>query len=283
VKERLEDIIRRSAGEQRSRYRPSGDLGARVEARRRQRAARRLASAGVGVAAIVVVIGFAATRQLGESDLDVAASTTVARAATTSTTAPPPSSTMAPVVPATSPSEVTVSNTTTPPTAAPLNSATPAPYAAADGSVWPYGQFWNVPQLGAEARVRGTGCGSVGQLGDRLPDGLFAGYITGYDANHVAIDVACIYAVPDVASLPNPAATVVSAGADYVVVNNNTRSRTVPMDPAIELRVGIRDAGGECVDGRSTTQWTDIPSDRQVWMRIHDGRATWVLADCPPP
>jgi hypothetical protein len=279
MKERLEDIIRSSAGEQRRRYRPSGDLASRVEARRRQRAARRMTLAGVGVAAIVVVIGFAATRQYDDSDLDVAASSSIAEESTTSSTVPPSST--APVVRPTSPPEIAGSNTTTAPTTTPLDPATPAPYAAADESVWPYGQFGNVPQLAAEG-VRGTGCGSSGQLGERLPDGLFAGYVTGYDANHVAIDVVCVYAVPDAASLPNPSASVVSDAPGYVVVNNNTRSRTVPMDPAIVLRVGVRGAGGECVDGRSTTQWTDVPSDRQVWMRIHGGRATWLLADCPP-
>ena len=43
--------------------------------------------------------------------------------------------------------------------------------------LWPYGPFWNVPQLGSEP-VRGTGCGSQGQIGDVIPDGLWAGYVT---------------------------------------------------------------------------------------------------------
>ncbi len=55
----------------------------------------------------------------------------------------------------------------------------PLPPAVVDprSPIWPYGPFWNVPQLGSEP-VRGSGCGSQGQIGDVIPDGLWAGYVT---------------------------------------------------------------------------------------------------------
>jgi hypothetical protein len=303
--ERLEDLIRRSAGEQRRRYRPTSDIPARVEARRRQRAARRLTAAGIGVAAIIGVIGFAATRSLGDGDIDVAASTSFDQTASTvaqesadwattvpSTTSPPevatapdvtsttpvltPTTTKAPQSPLQQTSAATAGTTATS-----LHPDTPPAFAGGDGSVWPYGEFWNVPELGAERDVRGTGCGSSGEIGDVIPDGLFAGYITGHDDSTVSIDLLCIFAVPDVSALPSPGATVVSAAPTYVIVNNNTRSRTMPMDDDIVLRLGVR-SGDQCVDGVATNQWGEIPADRQVWFRIHHGRVTWVFADCPP-
>ena len=280
MNDRLEDLIRRSADEQGRRYRPSNDLAARVNQRRRQRAARRMTAAGVGMAAIVGVIGFAATRNTASTD--VAASTTSTVAQATSTTVQPATTTSA--TPAGSPTSTTATTAvqTSPPpsTAPPLHSATPAPYASAGGTVWPYGQFWNVPQLGHEGSVRGTGCGSAGDIGDVIPDGLFAGFITGHDANNVAIDLLCVFAVPDASALPSGGATVVAEAPNYVIVNNSTRGRTMPMDQRIVLRLGVHDAGN-CVDGTTTTQWSDIPADRQVWVRIHEGRVTWVFADCP--
>ena len=270
MNERLEDLIRRSAHEQARRYRPGSDLEARVEHRRRQRAARRMTAAGVAMAAVVGVIGFAATRDTGRSDLEVAAPSTSIGASPT--TAPAPASTaLTALAPSTSPAP------TTPPT---LNPATPAPYPSSDGTVWPYGQFWNVPQLGNEGSVRGTGCGSSGGIGDVIPDGLFAGFVTGHDASNVSIDLLCIFAVRDASALPSDRATVIADRPNYVIVNNNTRSRTMPMDVAIVVRLGVRDAADSCVDGTPAAQWSEVTPDRQVWVRIHAGRVTWVFAEC---
>lgn len=281
MNERLEDIIRRSADEQAKRYRPSSDLAARVEHRRRQRAARRMTAAGVGMAAIVGIIGFAATRQTGPTDLGVAESTTSLLPTTTAVRPSTPTSTTPTALPSSTAPGATAPQAGAPPTTAPpLNPATPPPYPAAGGTVWPYGQFWNVPQLGNEGSVRGTGCGSAGGMGNVIPDGLFAGFVTGHDDNNVSIDVLCVFAVPDASALPSDGATVVADTPNYVIVNNNTRARTMPMDPAIVLRLGIRDAADNCVDGTPTDQWSDITSDRQAWVRIHQGRVTWVFADC---
>jgi hypothetical protein len=290
MNDRLEDLIRRSADEQGQRYRPTADIAARVMQRRRQRAARRLTAAGIGIAAIVGVVGFAATRNTGSTDIDVAASTSpVAPAATTLAPAPSTAATTEAVTagastssPPTSTIPATAPTTNPPPsTAPPLHPDTPPAYAAAGGAVWPYGQFWNVPQLGQENRVRGTGCGSTGEIGDVIPDGLFAGLVTGHDANNVSIDVVCVYDVPDATALP-AGATIIAGAPGYVVVNNSTRPRTMPMDQDIVLRLGVRDAADNCVDGTTTTQWSAIPADRQVWVRIHQGRVTWVFADCQP-
>ena len=76
--------------------------------------------------------------------------------------------------------------------------------------------------------------------------------------------------------------TLLTDTPDYLIVNNATRVRYVPVDPGIVLRLAERDANGRCVDARSTTQWADLPDDRQTWVRIHGGRVTWIIADCPP-
>ena len=176
---------------------------------------------------------------------------------------------------------MTAPQPTNPPTTPPLNPSTPGAYAGADGSVWPYGEFWNVPQLGHEA-VRGTGCGSTSSdaIGEVVPDGLWAGFVAGHTDAAVSIDLLCVYPVAGAAALPNPSSNVVLDQPGYVVVNNSTRARTMPMDAAIVLRLGVRDAAGRCVDGTSTTQWADVPTDRQVWLRIHNGAVTWIFANC---
>jgi hypothetical protein len=280
----VDDQIRFSAREQANRYRPAGNLGQRIEHRRRQRVARRVAATGT-----CAVVLFGAGALLVASRLDDERGLAPAAPATVS--APP---TSAPAVPgeATTTTSAEAAATTAPPgsaappsttrpspTAPSLNPSTPAAYAAPGGDLWPFGEFWNVPQLGAEA-VRGTGCGSTNSLPETIPDGLWAGYVTGHTDTTVAIDLLCIYAVANAGALPSDSANVVLDAPDYVVVNNSTRSRTMPMDARIVLRLATRDAEGRCVDGRSTQQWADIATDQQVWVRIHQGSVTWIFAEC---
>jgi hypothetical protein len=283
----VEDQIRFSAREQAHRYRPAGNLGHQIERRRRQRVARRVAATGTCVAILFGAGALLVANRLdGDRGLGPAAPATVSAPPTSApgagggaitTTTAQVAATTAPPASAAPPS--TARQSPTSPTAPPLNPSTPAAYAAADGAVWPFGEFWNVPQLGAEA-VRGTGCGSTNSLPETIPDGLWAGYVTGHTDTTVSIDLLCIYAVANAGALPSDSAHVVLDAPDYVVVNNSTRSRTMPMDSRIVLRLATRDGAGRCVDGESTQQWTDIAADQQVWVRIHQGAVTWIFAEC---
>ena len=164
------------------------------------------------------------------------------------------------------------------------------PPAVADPSaaIWPYGPFWNVPQLGSEP-VRGTGCGSQGQVGDVIPDGLWAGFVTNEATRRSAIDLLCVYsgaAAQHVIS--EGTANIVNDEPDYLVVNNNTRVRSAPAAPGIVLR-DSSPVDGECVENVAAAH-TPQPA-RQAWVRIDGGQVTWILWGCgfpamptaPPP
>jgi hypothetical protein len=96
VKDRLEDMIRASASQQRKRYRSAQDLPARIEHRRRQRLARRVTSGGVVAVVIVGLIGFAATRDFGGDDTPIAAPNSSAATDTRRTTTALPSGSLDP-------------------------------------------------------------------------------------------------------------------------------------------------------------------------------------------
>ena len=146
--------------------------------------------------------------------------------------------------------------------------------------IWPYGPFWNVPQLGSEP-VRGTGCGSQGQIGDVIPDGLWAGYVTNETTPTIGIDLLCIFfgaAAQHVIS--EGTATIVNNEPDYLVVNNNTRVRTAPAAPGIVLRDSAP-VNGECVEGAAGVH--NPEPARQAWVRIDGGQVTWILWGCGFP
>ena len=285
----LEDRIRSSAGGQSNRYHPADDLIPRIEHRRRQRVARRLTASGI--AAVVLFGGGALTLSSlrdrgGDDPAAVAESTAVTIDSTvetsTTTSALDPTTTTAPATPTTVPSGTVtppITQPTTPPR--PVDADVPMPYANPDGSTGVQ-EFWNIPQYGSEA-VRGSGCGSSGQIGTTIPDGLWAGFITGTHDNLVDIDILCIYyGTSGQSTLTANTATMLNSDPEYLIVNNNDQPRAVPIDGRISLRLSTRIADGRCMDTTSTTQWSDIPPDRQVWIRIHNGAVTWVLADCAP-
>ena len=146
--------------------------------------------------------------------------------------------------------------------------------------IWPYGPFWNVPHLGSEP-VRGSGCGSQGQIGDVIPDGLWAGYVTNETSPTVDIDLLCIFtgaAAQHVIS--EGTANIVNDEPDYVVVNNSTRTRPTPAAPEIVLLDGVV-SDGECVGGVVAEHNPDPP--RQAWVRIDGGQVTWILWGCGFP
>ncbi len=143
--------------------------------------------------------------------------------------------------------------------------------------IWPYGPFWNVPQLGSEP-VRGSGCGSQGQIGDVIPDGLWAGYVTNETTPAVDIDLLCIFTGAAAEHVVNEGtATIVNDEPDYLIVNNSTRTRSMPAAPWIALFDSVV-SDGECVGGVVGPHKPDPP--RQAWVRIDGGQVTWILWGC---
>ncbi len=145
---------------------------------------------------------------------------------------------------------------------------------------FPYPEFHAVPRLGAEP-VRGTGCGSQGQVGDVIPDGVWAGY-TGVANGTVSIDLLCVYtpeAAPGVQSAGT--ATIINGDPNYLVVNNNTRVRTMPAAANIALGDGTLTADGQCVNGPQVYDHS-AASNRQAWVNIQGGAVTWILWGCEP-
>ena len=151
--------------------------------------------------------------------------------------------------------------------------------------MWPYGTFHNVPQLGLEP-ARGSGCGASGQLGATIPDGLWAGFVTGYDAatNVVGIDVLCVFSGATAeAVVAEGTANVISDDPDFLVVNNNPQVRTMPSGLAAII-VGELTADGQCVEGThlSPEAVDEIAArtTQQAWVRVDGGLVTWVFYGC---
>jgi hypothetical protein len=158
-------------------------------------------------------------------------------------------------------------------------------YSDGVGSVWPYGPFWNVPQLGSEP-VRGSGCGASGQLGATIPDGLWAGFVTGYDAasNTVGIDVLCIFSGDTAqAVIAEGTANIINNEPDYLIVNNNPQVRVMPSGLAAII-TGQIDGAGQCVEGthHSPEAVHEIAARtiQQAWIRIDNGVVTWIFYGC---
>ena len=111
--------------------------------------------------------------------------------------------------------------------------------------LWPYPSFRDVPRLGVEP-VRGSGCGASGDLGDVIPDGLWAGYLYPATDGTVEMDVACVYEGDAAAQVvADGTATIVDdRDPDFLVVNNNTRRRTLTDDVRYVLWGVPDDVGG---------------------------------------
>jgi len=181
----------------------------------------------------------------------------------------------------------------------PLPPLTPAPsnlppaYPTAGGfDVWPYGEFWNVPQLGSEP-VRGSGCGANGEIGDTIPDGLWAGYVSLDPSTDLLwIDLLCIYYGDSAQQvLADGGASIVLNDPGYLIVNNNDRRRSVPNNLQTILS-SAADPSGRCVPygssgpapgaGHITAPVYEITdyAANQAWIRIADGAVTWMIYGC---
>lgn len=161
----------------------------------------------------------------------------------------------------------------------------PANPAGGLAPLWPYGPFWNVPQLGAEP-VRGSGCGASGQIGDVIPDGLWAGYVTAYDPNTgtIGINLLCIFSGATAQTvIAQGSANIVSNEPDYLIVNNNERVRSMP-NALSTIVVGRVDATGTCVEGEhlSPEEVGQFPAryGQQAWISIDGGAVSWVFYGC---
>ena len=176
-----------------------------------------------------------------------------------------------------------------PPAQATSSLAPAHPIAGDPGSVWPYGEFWNVPQLGDEP-VRGSGCGASGQVGSTIPDGLWAGYVSHDPATDTLwVDLLCIFAGAAADAVrAEGTATIVHDEPDYLVVNNNTQRRQVANNTRAILESddvgdGCRPFGvsGADVGGPHLTDLGAlIHPDHQAWIRIDRGAATWIAYGC---
>jgi hypothetical protein len=142
-------------------------------------------------------------------------------------------------------------------------SATPVGYG--------FEEFFAVPQLGDEP-VRGTGCGGDGSIGEVIPDGYWRGFVRSWDgptleqSSSLQFDLICIYLdqFGDDASF------------DGWVVNNNDRTRTVPIAPGFFAH-GTTFVGDEV---SAPFNQLDVPfaPTAQAWIRIIDGAAVWAVS-----
>jgi hypothetical protein len=158
--------------------------------------------------------------------------------------------------------------TTTPETTAP-GATTEAPPSTPAG--YGFDDFYDVPQLGHEA-VRGTGCGGDGSIGDVIPDGWWRGFVRSWDgpsleqSTTLQFDLICIYL--------NPVGDVQIV--DGWLVNNNDRTRTVPIAPGLFAH-GTAFVG-DAIDAPFDQPDVPFESGLQVWLRIVDGAAVWAVS-----
>ena len=152
--------------------------------------------------------------------------------------------------------------------------------------LWPYPSFRDVPRLGVEP-VRGSGCGASGDLGDVIPDGLWAGYLYPATDGTVEMDVACVYEGDAAAQIvADGTATIVDdRDPDFLVVNNNTRRRSLTNDVRYVLW-GVPDESGACtpqavwgMDGFDPGVATQA-NGALGWVRIEGGAAHWIFFGC---
>lgn len=198
------------------------------------------------------------------------------------TTLPPQTTTVA-TTPATAPPETAAPETTLPP---PPPSTTPPAagcVACQPNYVFPYASHFDVPQLGTEP-VRGTGCGADGSLGPTIPDGIWNGFIK-ISATTLTIDVECVYygasAAPYVAACEaeHDADDCLEHGDDFWTVNNNPRTRTVPLDPGFRRRYEVNG----CADpgpGKGAKKASPEQDQFDSWLIIENGKATFALTSC---
>jgi hypothetical protein len=179
--------------------------------------------------------------------------------------------------------------TTAPPQTTPPATTLPPPTGAPSGCiacrpeyVFAYPNHFEVPQLGSEP-VRGSGCGADGNLSLTMPDGIWNGFVK-VSSNTLTIDVQCIYygasAKPfiDACEADHPDDECAEFH-DFWKVNNNPRTRSVPLDPGFRRRY----ESSNCTDpgpGKGTSAPAAGESGLDSWLIIENGRAVFALTSC---
>ena len=214
----------------------------------------------------------------------LAAPTTVAPPSPPATTVPPEATVAVDTTPPTAPPATATPETTLPPPTAPATTPQVAGCIACQPNyVFPYESHFAVPQLGTEP-VRGTGCGADGSLGPTIPDGIWNGFIT-ISATSLTIDVECVYygasAAPYVAACEaeHDPDECLAYGDDFWTVNNNPRTRTVPLDPGFRRRYEI-DACADPGPGKGAKKASPEQDQFDSWLIIENGKATFALTSC---
>lgn len=165
----------------------------------------------------------------------------------------------------------------------------------------PLVDFFGVPQLGCEA-VSGTGCGGNGSIGETIPDGLWRGAVmsfngpTVWDSTSLEFDLWCPYRGEEAER--RAADWIAEHGDEFVpwtldefMVNNNPRTRTVPigsylfMAAAVWMPVSGDGAGStmnRCVAGYGAPDLElDDILEWETWLYIEGGIAQQIIRTCP--
>jgi pimeloyl-ACP methyl ester carboxylesterase len=138
-------------------------------------------------------------------------------------------------------------------------------------SLWTFGDFYEIPQLGSEP-VRGSGCNIAG---DVIPDGWWFGTYDGMAGGSINFDVACIYLGAKAKELHENCNSSWEVGdncwsQEAFLVNANARTRTIPVSTN---HVAENDA--PCRD----TQISSLP-DNLKWILVQQGQLVYTRHQC---
>jgi hypothetical protein len=197
------------------------------------------------------------------------------------TTAPPDTGAPDTATPDTAPADTAAPDTASPDTTPPATDPPSSCNSCDSNYRFPYANFFSVPQLGSEP-VRGSGCGANGTVGNTIPDGVWDGHIS-VGGSSLQIDLECVYygdsAAPYIAQCAaDNGGDCFDADPDFFIVNNNTRKRSVPLDPSFRRRYATSDG---CSDPGPGQGGPAEGSDSMTsWIVIEGGQATFALTSC---
>lgn len=177
------------------------------------------------------------------------------------------------------------SSTSSPPTAStaavvPSVESTGVPTTTAAPYVFPFPDYFTVPELGIEP-VRGSGCGSGPEYQfTEVRDGIWNGFVDRVDTDNgdLYIDIACVYhgesADPEIAEGSG------TGDRDFYQVNNRERLRSVPLGPNFAVRDAVWQ-GQNCADpGPSNESTSGRYLTEHSWLTVEGGAAVLALVVC---
>ncbi len=159
---------------------------------------------------------------------------------------------------------------------------------------WGNWRFDQVPPL-AISSERGTGCGSTGNIGEVIPDGVWnvlvgdgSGADRFFTATNITVDVRCVYTGLigqqrwNAACAPDPAAQAcVGQSPGWFVVNASRRLRTMPVSPSLTHGVGALGTS-PCPAAPNDLQASNAPwRFMDSWIIVDVGIVTTVVSACP--